>query len=151
MPDEDENLKTHFNRLLLDELKAIGGRQGEMNENLNGLVLEFQLHKQDSQNRWDMIARLDAEQNELLAQHASRSDALQKQNELIEQTLRAEIFGEGIADPEKKKNVIVSRIEALELPAKSWGWVKQALLELGKIAAGAAAIYGFIKVFFPKL
>jgi len=151
MPGDDENLTTHFNRLMLDELKSIGGRQSEMNENLNGLVLEFQLHKQDSQNRWDTIARLDTEQNELLAQHASRSEALQKQNELTEKMLRAEIFGEGISDPEKRKNVIVSRIEALELPVKSWGWVKQALLELGKIAAGAVAVYGLIKVFFPKL
>jgi DNA repair exonuclease SbcCD ATPase subunit len=144
-------LEAEFRKLVIDELKSISSKQDESTKSLNDLTTEFKLHKQESQNRWETIAKLDAEQNAILSEHAARSEALQKQNELTEKSLRAAIFGEGIVDPEQREHTVVGRIEKLEEPRRFMKNLKKIAIAVGAIITALATLYGLFQAIVSSL
>ena len=44
-------------------------------------------------------------------------------NSLIEKALRADIFAEGVTNPDKRKKTLVGRVESLEMPMKILKWI----------------------------
>jgi hypothetical protein len=80
------------------------------------------------------IKDLDERQNQILKQHAARSDALQKDNELREQVIRAEL------------QVHDKRIEVLEQPRKWRKMTTKGLIWAGSIALALGAILKLLAV-----
>lgn len=119
----------------LDDLKA---SQSETTKCVNELTTEFKLHKQESNNRWDAIKKLDEEQNALLAEHSARSYAIQKDVKLREEALRFEIFG---------KNGLEPRVSKLEEPTK----LKKAIFQKTKFYAAWIASVGGAIVILMKI
>ena len=108
--------------IMLKLLEDVSKDVKDTKTTVSSLETDFKLHKQESQARWDAIEKLDKEQNEILATHASRSDRLEQDNLLRERGLRADIFAEGVVDPDKRKKTLIGRVEGLEFPMKAGKW-----------------------------
>lgn len=101
---------------------------------------KLDLHIQKTEYELQAIRELDRIQNEQLEEHIQGVKQAHRRNDLLEKTLRAEIFGEGSPNPEKS---LKGRVEALEAPRKWFKDSKKMLLGAGTVAA---AIYGIVKL-----
>lgn len=130
--DEKSEKSSVSENLILDIYKTVK----VISESLAKLEKRFALHQQESENRWEAIAKLDEEQNAILAEHRSTGLAQQEENRISFARLRAEIFGEGITDPDKRKKTLMGRVESLELPRNLWKWA----------AGGLAGLLAILKI-----
>lgn len=92
---------------------------------------KLDLHIQDCRNSFERIATLDETQNEMLAEHMRRSDALELQNTLSKQALDAEIL-------------------KLKKPQEALQWLYKGLLALAALIGAVAFIQdktGFLSIF----
>lgn len=106
-----------------EDVKTAMSEGRETQSCVDGLHKDFALHCQKTEMYLQQHAQMLSKHNEILEEHSARSLALQKQNELTEKKLRAEIFGEGLADPDKKKKTLMGRIEDLEVSKNRWKWL----------------------------
>lgn len=103
---------------------------------------KLDLHVQRTEQEFEAIRHLDAQQNDLLAEHAKRSDRLEKDNQLREASLRRDFLGT-TTDLDK-------RISVLEMP---WKWIlttKKGLAWLAAVAVSLAAILELVKLISGK-
>ena len=129
---------------LISLLKAISDKQDQAKEASSGLDKKLDLHIQKTDYRFEMLEKLDAEQNAILAEHSQRSTELQRDNDLREKRLRMEILGEGSPHPEKS---LKGRVDKLEEPGK---WATRTFKLLLAIGAASSALFAIMK-FFKKL
>ena len=102
---------------------------------VNKLDKKLDLHIQKMEYELKAINQLDKEQNELLAKHAARSEALQKDNELREHALRIDIGAQS------------ERIDDLEAPGKWLKTTQAVVLKVGgAITIITGAIYGVVRL-----
>jgi hypothetical protein len=121
------------NTEMLEFIKQILEKTEETRECVQQLDKKVDLHIQKTELELAQIAKLDSQQNALLDDHAKRSDRLERDNQLREETLRREF------------NV---RFEAIEKPRE---WLKTTSKVFFWIGSAAGALYGayeFIKAFF---
>ena len=83
------------------------------------------LHIQKTEFEFKEIRKLDDEQNQLLAQHAQRSEEIKRDNELREAAIRKEYS---------------QRLDDLEAPRKWWNTTTKVILTLGGIATAIITI-----------
>lgn len=88
---------------------------------------KLDLHIQKMDFELNEIKELDAAQNKILAEHAARSNQLEKDNLLREQKLKAEL-------------------EAIKAPFKFLAMVKQISVWLGAIAVSVVSIIHLLKL-----
>ena len=108
------------------------------------LSKQFELHVQKMDFELKEISRTNEIQNSILDEHHKRSDRLEEQNELTRLKLRAEIFGEGMPNPDKRKTTIVGRIESLEAPKKAAKWVYALVMAGLALAAAVLKVLGVL-------
>lgn len=125
----------------------------ESNEGVKALKSEmvahqqdYALHQQKTENQLDSLkAEINGLKVELIAntvsleKHSARSDRLENDNILREQKLRAEVFGEGITDPTKRKHTIHGRLSAIEFVGK---WFKVSWVIVAAVMGIASKIAG---------
>lgn len=117
----------------LEALTSVHSGLKEIQNSVNQLDKKMDLHIQKTDYRFDNIEKLDEAQNELLAQHAQRSEEIKKDNELRESQLRHEIMGD---HPTSLK----TRVEQLEIPRKWLATTKTAILWLSALFGAIVAI-----------
>lgn len=96
---------------------------------------KLDLHVQRTEQEFEAIKTLDEHQNQLLAEHAKRSDRLEMDNQLREQALRLEM--------QNSIKPLDVRISTLETP---WKWILTTKKGLVWLAAVAASIAGIIEL-----
>jgi len=109
---------------------------------VTSLDKKVDLHVQRTEHEFNAIRELDARQNELLSEHAKRSDRLEKDNALREASLRHDFLGT-TKDLDK-------RITVLETP---WKWIlttKKGLMWLAAVAGSIVGIIELIKMLSGK-
>jgi hypothetical protein len=95
---------------------------------------KLDLHIQRTEQEFESIKVLDEQQNQLLAEHAKRSDRLEQDNKLREEALRRDMH-----DAIKP---LEDRISILETP---WKWILTTKKGLAWISAAIASIIGIIE------
>ncbi len=128
----------------LDEqlLARMLDKMDKTHEVLTSLDKKVDLHVQRTEQEFDAIKELDMRQNELLAEHAKRSDRLEEDNRLREVSIRQDFMGT-TKDLDK-------RLSILETP---WKWIlttKKGLMWLAAIAGSVAGIIELIKMVSGK-
>lgn len=126
-------------RQVLDEAKEtrkqVLEKVEETQTSVNQLDKKMDLHIQKTGLELEQIRTLDEKQNQLLADHAARSDRLEKDNQLREQTLRIYIDDKH----DELETSVTDRIQVIEKP-------RQWLIMTGKVffwlASAAGALYG---------
>lgn len=124
-------------------LKSISDKADATKDAVSQLDKKLDLHIQKTDYRFEMIEKLDAEQNELLAKHAQRSEELKRDNDLKERQLRAEILGEGSQSPEKS---LKGRVEVLEAPHKWWKFTMKLMAAMAALAGTAGTIKAILSL-----
>jgi predicted metalloenzyme YecM len=107
-------------------------------EVVTSLDKKLDLHVQRTEQEFEAIRVLDTHQNELLAEHAKRSDRLEADNKLREAALRKEM-SENVQTLDK-------RVSVLETP---WKWIlttKKGIIWLAAVATAVAGIVELIKL-----
>jgi hypothetical protein len=107
-------------------------------EVVTSLDKKLDLHVLRTEQEFEAIRVLDAHQNELLAEHAKRSDRLEADNKLREAALRKEM-SENVQTLDK-------RVSVLETP---WKWIlttKKGIIWLAAVATAVAGIVELIKL-----
>ncbi len=97
-------------------------------ECVNALQKDFALHQQKTDLTLEQHGELLEKHNKILEEHSTRSAALQEQNENFRKEYKAEVFSEGITDPDKRKKTLIGRVESLELGKKYWKWLGCAII-----------------------
>jgi len=100
------------------------------------------LHVQRTEQEFEALRALDARQNDLLDEHAKRSDRLEADNKLREAALKLEL--------EKTAKDLDKRVTVLETP---WKWVlttKKGIAWLAAVAGSVAAIVELIRMLSGK-
>ena len=128
----------------LDEqlINRILDKLDRTHEVVTSLDKKVDLHVQRTEQEFKAIAVLDAQQNELLAEHAQRSDRLAEDNRLREVSIRQDFLGT-TKDLDK-------RVSVLETP---WKWIlttKKGLMWLAAIATSVAGIIELIRMISGK-
>lgn len=124
-----------FSQMILDELKSLNKKQDKLQDGLTTLNTGFELHKKESEHRWETIAKLDAEQNQILAEHRSTGLAQQEANRIAREKLQLEI------DQVKEK------VTVLEEPGKFMGNLKSVILYGAAVVGGVGTIVAGITKF----
>lgn len=96
---------------------------------------KLDLHVLRTEQEFEAIRELDSRQNELLAEHAKRSDRLEADNKLRELALRK--------DMDASVKSLDKRVSFLETP---WKWVLTTKKGLMWLAAVSAAILGVLEL-----
>lgn len=123
MAEDKKDAKPENLSIFMDMLREVHSDVKKMKDSMSSLDTEFKLHKQESENRWDEIKKLDEEQNALLAEHSARSRAIQKDVELRDRALRRDVLAEGVSSPKERKGTVIGRVENLEMPMKFGKWL----------------------------
>lgn len=128
----------------LDEqlINRILDKLDQTHEVVTSLDKKVDLHVQRTEQEFKAIAILDAQQNELLSEHAKRSDRLAEDNRLRELSIRQDFMGT-TKDLDK-------RVSVLETP---WKWIlttKKGLMWLAAVATSVAGIIELIRMISGK-
>lgn len=118
--------------LVYDMLSKLSDKMDTVSSNVGVLDKKLDLQTLRAEQRFEVIARLDEEQNKLLAHHAQRSEQLKTDNELREAGLRKEIF---------------PRIEKLEVPRRWLETTKDGLLWIAAICGALVTMREVAKLF----
>lgn len=130
MPDDKEQKDEQ-----LELLKQMVESSNQTQKSISGLDKKMDLHIQKMEYEIKGVKDTNEQQNVILAEHSARSDALQKDNELREQSVKAELV------------VHDKRIEILERPRKWREMTTKGLLWAGGIAGALYAILRLLGAF----
>lgn len=120
---------------IMEALQKVLDKTEETSDCVRKLDKKVDLHIQKTEIELEHIRELDEKQNQLLDEHSARSDRLEKDNQLREQSLRQDFEG---------------RFQEIEKPRE---WLKMTGKILFWTASSAGALYGaweffsFIKPF----
>jgi len=107
----------------------------ELFEKISGIDKKLDLHLQEVRYELKSIREQDEEQNKLLAEHAKRSDQLEKDNILREQAIRSDL------------QKIEKRVDKLSIPWKIAQYLQIFASWLGGIAFAGVTIIELLKLF----
>ena len=134
-----------FNQIILDELKKLNKSQSELSSSVTEMNTEFKLHKQESNHRWEKIAELDAQQNDLLskhndllAEHRKTGLAQMEANDLARQDLE---FRMNEKHEFLQKQVFDLR-DQVDTPRKFWKTLRTVAIYFTSIGGAVAMLYG---------
>ncbi len=112
-----------------DALQQVLDKTGKTQDTVQKLDKKIDLHIQKTELELEHIAELDEKQNQLLDDHAKRSDRLEKDNSLREISIRSDFE---------------HRFRKIEKPRE---WIRMTAKVLFWAASGAGAIYGAYEFF----
>lgn len=116
-----DDLQDKLLKELVETTKDSNKSVHKLQEDMTYHQKDYALHQQKTENAINGLRAEMIEYNAELKKHSARSDRLEQDNLLREKKLRAEVFGEGIQDPEKRKHTMHGRISAIEFIVK---WFK---------------------------
>lgn len=116
-------------------LLKISDKLDNLSQNMHELDKKLAIETLVIKNELEEIKKLDAVQNEILDEHHKRSDQLERDNKLREESLKLEIL--------KFRVDIDKRLKKLESPVQ---WIKGSWKVLLGIGMGAAAIYAVLQL-----
>ena len=125
---------------ILDTMREVLERTEETKDCVQKLDKKVDLHIQKTEMEFEQIRELDDKQNNLLEEHAKRSDRLEKDNALREEKLRLEYKEED----KKIHSDLDTRLQKIEKPRD---WLKMTAKVIFWTASAAGAMYGAYEFF----
>lgn len=121
----------------LDEqlLSRMLDKLDKTHEVVTSLDKKLDLHVLRTEQEFEAIRVLDENQNDLLAEHAKRSDRLERDNRLREEALRRDL--------ENTAEQLSKRVSVLETP---WKWILTTKKGLAWLAGAALAITAIVEL-----